>query len=164
MPAARNVRTSRDADADERQPVEREPAAVEDRDHDDRADVVDHREREQQHAQRARDARAEQREHADRERDVGRHRDGPTRRACAADVEDREDRRRTRACRRARRRAGAPPCAGVASSPSKISRRISRPTTKKNTVIKPSLIQKCNECSTCHGPMRPPIGVCHRPS
>jgi hypothetical protein len=52
----------------------------------------------------------------------------------------------------------------VASSPSKISRRISRPTTRKNTVIAPSLIQKCSECSACHGPMRPPIGVCHRPS
>ena len=53
------------------------PAGVEERDHDDRADVVDDREREEEQLQVARDLGAGDREDRDGERDVGRHGDRP---------------------------------------------------------------------------------------
>ena len=62
---------------------------VEDRDDEDRADVVDDGEREQEQLQRRRDAAAEQAEHADGHRDVGGHRDAPAVDGVAAGV-DRE--------------------------------------------------------------------------
>ena len=67
---------------------------VEDRDDEDRADVVDDREGEQEELQPGRDARAEQREHSDRERDIGRHRDAPPAAAGAARVPREEHERR----------------------------------------------------------------------
>ena len=61
--------------AERRFPLERR--RVEERDHDDRADVVDDREREQEELELRRDTAAEEAEHADGDRDVGRHRDAP---------------------------------------------------------------------------------------
>ena len=54
-----------------------EALGIEDRDHDDGADVVDDGQREQEHLERRRHARPEQRKDAEREGDVGRHRDAP---------------------------------------------------------------------------------------
>ena len=66
------------------QPGERNARRVEERDDDDGAEVVDDREREEEDAQRSRNALAEQREDADREGDVGRHRNAPARSRCGA--------------------------------------------------------------------------------
>ena len=74
--------------AQDARPPPRSPAAaashadldrrrVEDGDHEDRADVVDDRERQQEQPDRGRDRRRDQRQDAQRERDVGRHRDAP---------------------------------------------------------------------------------------
>ena len=46
------------------------------------------------------------------------------------------------------------------NSPSTISRLISRPTTKKNTVISPSLTQWSNDSSISHAPMPTRRCVC----
>ena len=85
-------------------------AGVEQRDHDDRAEVIDHRQRQEQHAQAAWHPAAEHRDHADRERDVGGHRDGPPTRALAARVERDVDQRghHHAAERRGERQRGAP--------------------------------------------------------
>ncbi len=60
---------------------------VVDRNHQDRADVVGDREGEQENPQLRRHAPAEQRENGDRESDVRRHRNAPTRRAFATEVQ-----------------------------------------------------------------------------
>ena len=87
-----------------------EVVGVEERDHHDRADVVDDRQREQEELQRRRDTTAEQAQHADRHRDVGGHRDPPPVGAAPARVErdvherghdhpaDGRDRRAVRPC------------------------------------------------------------------
>ncbi len=53
---------------------------------------------------------------------------------------------------------------GWASAPECISRRISMPTTRKNTLISASLTQKCRDCDSCHGPRPTLSGVCHSAS
>ena len=85
------------------QPGERDALGVEDRDHDDRADVVGDREGQQEQLEPRRRPGAEHGDHAGDDRDVGGHRDAPALRPVAAGVEDREDRRPARSCRRARR-------------------------------------------------------------
>ena len=67
---------------------------VDDRDHHERAEIVDHRKREQKHAQARRRTWCEQRERTQREGAVGRHRRPPPVRARAAGVERRVDRHR----------------------------------------------------------------------
>ena len=57
--------------------MEGHTGGVEDRDDQDRADVVDDRDGEEQDAERGRYAAAEQRQDAHGERDVRRHRDAP---------------------------------------------------------------------------------------
>ena len=56
---------------------QRELARIEERDDDDRAEIVEDRERRQEDLEGGRHARAEEREHAEREGDVGRGRDRP---------------------------------------------------------------------------------------
>ena len=73
--ASRTIATS--ADRGEPSIVTSIDVGVEDRDHEDRPDVVDDGEREQEELERRVHARAEQREDADGDRDVGRHRDAP---------------------------------------------------------------------------------------
>ena len=51
---------------------------VEERDHDDGADVVDDRDREQEEFELGSDSAPEQGDHSQRDRDVGRHRNAPT--------------------------------------------------------------------------------------
>ncbi len=63
----------------DREPAEGQVGGVEDRDHQDRADVVDDRERQQEQACRRGDAATQHAEDADGEGDVGRHRDPPAR-------------------------------------------------------------------------------------
>ena len=67
---------------------------VDDRDHHERAEVVDDGERQQEHAQPGRRARREQRQRAEREGGVGGHRRAPAVGAGAARVEREVDRHR----------------------------------------------------------------------
>jgi hypothetical protein len=98
-----------DAGADRDQPLGRDPRRVEDGDDQDRPDVVDHRERQQQHAQRWRHPPAQQRQDADREGDVGRHRHAPAAAAGAAGVERGiDDGRRQHAAHRGEQRQRRP--------------------------------------------------------
>ncbi len=72
----------------------RDVRRVGDRDYDERAQVVEHRERQHEHAQPRRRARREQRDRAERERRVGRHRRSPAMGAGPARVEREVDRDR----------------------------------------------------------------------
>ena len=65
----------------QRQRVEVDVARVEERDHEDRADVVDDGEGEQEQLEGRSDPPAEEAQHADGHRDVGGHRDPPPGRA-----------------------------------------------------------------------------------
>jgi hypothetical protein len=66
-----------------------DPARVEERDDEDRADVVDDRQGNEKDLERQWYARAQERKDANRERNVGRHRDAPARSAGAGRVERR---------------------------------------------------------------------------
>ena len=67
-----------DGDADGADEVRQiDVGGVEDGDHDDRADVVDDRQRQQQDLDRGRDTRTEERDHTEGEGDIGRHRNAP---------------------------------------------------------------------------------------
>ena len=81
------------ADGD-RERDQRHVRRVDERDHDERAQIVDHREGEQEHAQPRRRTWCEQRERTEREGAVGRHRRPPPVRARAASVERQIDRDR----------------------------------------------------------------------
>ena len=73
---------------------ERDLIGVEDRDDADRDQVVDHRERQQKDAQRARQARSDEGQHGDRKRDVGGGRNRPAvREVCVAPHDRRIDQR-----------------------------------------------------------------------
>ena len=74
----------------DREPGQREVAGVEHRDHQDRADVVDDRERQQEQPRGRRDPPTQHAQHPDREGDVGRHRDAPAGTAVAARRVERE--------------------------------------------------------------------------
>ena len=78
----------------EEQGVVVDVVGVEDRDHDDRADVVDDRHGEEEQLEGGRDPAAEQAEDADRHRDVGGHRDAPAFGTVAAGVDRHVDQRR----------------------------------------------------------------------
>ena len=73
-------------------PLERR--RVEEGDHDDRADVVDDREREQEELELRSDSTAEEAEHAQRDRDVGCHRNAPAAAPSSAGGERDVDERR----------------------------------------------------------------------
>ena len=75
----RGQQTDRD-----RQPAEGEVVGVEDRDHQDRADVVDDRQRQQEQSRGRGDPASQHAKDADREGDVGRHRNPPARCSVAA--------------------------------------------------------------------------------
>ena len=114
-----------------------EIAGVEDGDDQHRAEIVDDRQRRQEHLQRGRHALAEQRQHAEREGDVGRGRESPSRAAPRRIVPvERDD--------RSAPGTAMPPAAAmpgrmrrdqVESWPSSTSRLISSPTSRKNTAI-----------------------------
>ena len=89
-------------------------------------------------------ARAEQREEADDEGDVGRHRHAPA--VQAGPAPQRRGSRRTAGTTMPPSAAttGSSALRGSASSPVTSSRLISRPTTKKNSVMRPSLIACSN--------------------
>jgi hypothetical protein len=70
---------------------QRQVVGVEDRDHQDGADVVEDRNGEQEQPQLIWATRAEQRKRAEHERDVGRHRDPPAPRAVPAGIDQEED-------------------------------------------------------------------------
>ena len=123
------------------QPERLDPARVEERDHDDGADVVDDRQRQQEDLQAARHPGAEDRQHPDRERDVGRHGDRPTVEAGATEVEQRRRRRPAPPCRRSPRWRATRHGSSSRSSPVTSSRLISSPTTKKKIVISASFTQ-----------------------
>ena len=68
-----------DAERGDAEAPERDARGVEEGDDEDGAEVVDDREREEQHPERGGDALAEEAEDAEREGDVGRHGDAPAR-------------------------------------------------------------------------------------
>ena len=85
-------------------------AGVDDRDHPERREVVEHRERQQEHAHPGGGAGGEQRQHAEREGGVGRHRRPPPVPAGAPGVEREVDRDRDQdAADGGRRREHDPP-------------------------------------------------------
>ena len=117
-------------------------AGIEHRDDDDRADVVDDRRRGEEDAQLDRDTRSPSITISATAKavsvDIG------TPQPCVhgpggAIAEDRA--RPARPCRRSRRRPEAPPSASSTRWPTVNSRLISSPTTRKNSVSRPSLIQ-----------------------
>ena len=144
----------RDAEA-----ADADPRRVKQRDHDDGAEIVDHGEGEQQDPQRRRHALSEKREDPDRERDVGRHRDAPSRRRGRSAVEEQI------------MPAGAtiPPSAAIAgmaalrgdlSVPRNTSSLISSPTTKKKTTIRTSFTRKLTSRPSANPPTWNPSGAC----
>ncbi len=78
----------------EQQPGPVDLLGVEERDDEDRPDVVRDRECREEHLQGVGNPRPQQGQHAQRERDVGRHRHAPARRARATGVQRDVDRRR----------------------------------------------------------------------
>ena len=126
------------------EPAEGHAGGVEDRDHEDRAEVVDDRQRQQEDSQRGR--RRVRRAAASTptaKRDVGGHGDAPAARRPVPPGRWPGRAARARPCRRARPRPAARPAGGRGRSPSTSSRLISRPTTKKKIAIRPSLTQCC---------------------
>ena len=120
----------------------RDAARVEEGDHEHRADVVDDRERGEEHLERpparGRPSRASTPSANAMSVAMGTPQPGaPGPPAVERGVEQRP----ARPFRRARRRSAAPPVGRDASSPASISRLISSPTRKKNTAMRPSLIR-----------------------
>lgn len=135
-----------------REPARVEAGRVEGGDDDDGADVVDDREAEQEDLELRRHACAEHGQQPEGEGDVGRHGDAPPRGAVAAGVEGQVGQRGDR---HAPDRTHDRDCcaAGDASSPLTSSCLISRPMTRKNNAIRPSLIQ-CRRSSLTTCPAR----------
>ena len=115
------------------------------RDQHDGAEVVDDRERQQEDAQRRRRPRSQQGQHAQRECDVGGRRDRPAgeHRRLRTIAPGIHQRRHQHATQPPRSRATAARLR-LERSPTMHSRLISMPTSRKNTAMRPSLIQ----CST----------------
>ena len=136
---------------------QRQVVGVEQRDHDDRAEVVDDRDRRQEDLQRRRHARAEQQQDAERERDVGRRRDRPAaQRDRVAAVDRSVDRRRHQHAAERRDRGQHGLARASPARPRRSSRLISSPTTKKNTAIQRSLIHSSSgfDSTSQPSPMR----------
>ena len=136
--AGDHIGASRRATAGE--PGQLHVVGVEDGDHGDRADVVDHRHAEQEDHQRraARACRAPPRRRARRR--CPSPSGCPSRPASAPPPTTSEDRqRRARPCRRPPRTAAAPPRGGSENSPVTSSRLTSSPMTRKKIAIRPSL-------------------------
>ena len=98
------------------QPLGVHSSAVEDRDHDDRTDVIDDREGEQEQLESRWHPRPQEREDADREGDVGRHRDAPAAASVASEIHGNEDQGRERHSSESGegRQRGRPPIAQLA--------------------------------------------------
>ena len=108
LPAQDAERDDRDRRSGERRDVH--AVGEEHRDEDDADDVVEDREREEEHPQRRRQSLAEDRQNAEGEGDVGRRRDRPPRRRIRSPRERRGRSRSARARRRPRRSRAAAPC------------------------------------------------------
>ncbi len=88
-----------------RDPADVDRLGVHGSDHDDREQVVDHRQGQQEGSQRVGQASTDDREHGDRERDVRRGRHGPAARLAVGEVDQQVEARPAPPSRRSRRRS-----------------------------------------------------------